>query len=88
MKKLITILSISLVISCSTKETISKFNFDFENYEKEIPTGWIMSGGSNYILAIDSANVKSGKYASSLEFQRRKPGLQVLGICPSGKLSG
>ncbi|MBK6858969.1 MAG: peptidase S41 [Saprospiraceae bacterium] len=67
------ILFISVTTYCQTKETISKLNFDFEVAEKGSPVGWNNFGSSNYILAIDSTNIKSGKYSASIEFKEGNP---------------
>jgi C-terminal processing protease CtpA/Prc len=53
---------------CQTIETFSKLNFDFETAEKGSPAGWESFGSSNYILALDSTNIKSGKYSVSIKF--------------------
>lgn len=53
---------------CQTIETFSKLNFDFETAEKGSPAGWDSFGSSNYILALDSTNIKSGKYSVSIKF--------------------
>jgi len=67
------ILFTAITSYCQTKETISKLNLDFENAEKGTPIGWNNSGSSNYILSIDSTNVKSGKYSASIEFEEGNP---------------
>ncbi|MBK8448519.1 MAG: peptidase S41 [Saprospiraceae bacterium] len=63
------ILFISVTTYCQTKETISKLNFDFEVVEKGSPAGWNNFGSPNYILALDSTNIKSEKYSASIEFK-------------------
>ena len=63
------ILFIAITTYCQTKETISKLNFDFEIVEKGSPAGWNNFGSPNYILALDSTNIKSEKYAASIEFK-------------------
>ena len=67
------ILFIAITAYCQTKETSSKLNFNFEIAEKGNPTGWDNFGSSNYILAVDSTNVKSGKYSASIEFKEGSP---------------
>ncbi len=67
------LLGVAFIISCTTKEKLSKLNFDFENSEKEVPTGWDNFGSPNYILAIDSAIAISGKYSASLEYKEGNP---------------
>ncbi|HZV42870.1 MAG TPA: hypothetical protein VFF90_00240, partial [Saprospiraceae bacterium] len=88
MKKLLIILVIALLASCATKETISNLNLDFEYVEKEMPTGWNISGGSNYILAIDSTHVKRGKYSASLEFKEGNPDFKAWGFALPGDYPG
>ncbi|MBK9722664.1 MAG: peptidase S41 [Saprospiraceae bacterium] len=63
------ILFIAVTTYCQTKETISKLNFDFEIVEKGSPAGWNNFGSPNYILALDSTNIKSEKYSASIEFK-------------------
>ncbi|MGB3227725.1 MAG: S41 family peptidase [Saprospiraceae bacterium] len=63
------ILFIAITTYCQTKETISKLNFDFEIVEKGSPAGWNNFGSPNYILALDSTNIKSEKYSASIEFK-------------------
>jgi C-terminal processing protease CtpA/Prc len=67
------ILFISVTTYCQTKETISKLNFDFEIVEKGRPSDWNNFGSPNYILALDSTNIKSGKYSASIEFKEGSP---------------
>lgn len=50
-----------------------KPNFDFEVIHNGRPTGWVDFGGANYTLAVDSATVKNGKFAASLEYKEGKP---------------
>ena len=45
--------------------------------EKRNPTGWNGFGNSNYILALDSANAKSGKYSASIEFKEGNAGFKL-----------
>ncbi|MBK9737839.1 MAG: hypothetical protein IPO92_24045 [Saprospiraceae bacterium] len=67
------ILFFSITTYCQTKETISKLNFDFEIAEKGRPADWNNFGSPNYILALDSTNIKSGKYSASIEFKEGNP---------------
>lgn len=67
------ILLIAITTYCQTEETSSKLNFDFEITEKGSPTGWNNFGSSNYILALDSTNIKSGKHSVSIEFKEGTP---------------
>lgn len=55
-------------IFCQTKETESKFNFDFEQLENGIPIGWTKSYSENYTVSLDSTTVKKGKYSILIEF--------------------
>ena len=63
-------LFISISTYCQTKEAISKLNFDFEMAENGIPSGWNNFGSLNYMLALDSTNIKSGKYSATIEFKK------------------
>ena len=67
------ILLIAITTYCQTKETFSKLNFDFEITEKGDPIGWNNFGSSNYILALDSTNIKTGKYSASIAFKEGNP---------------
>jgi len=67
------VLFISITADCQTKEAISKFNFGFENIENGFPSGWSKNANPNYTRVLDSTNVKSGKYAVSLEFRKGIP---------------
>ncbi len=58
---------------CQTKEKSLKFNFDFEITENGKPTAWNNFGSSDYILALDSVNTKSGKYSASIEYKEGNP---------------
>jgi hypothetical protein len=64
---------ISITTYCQTKKAILKLNFDFEIAEKGRPFGWNNFGSPNYILALDSTNIKSGKYSASIEFKEGNP---------------
>lgn len=59
------ILLIGLTTFCQTSE---KFNFDFEIVDNGKPKDWNNFGSSNYTIALDSINTKSGKYAATIEF--------------------
>lgn len=61
-------LLISIITFCQTAKDASKFNFGFEKIENGIPVGWNNFGATNYIIALDSTNVRSGKYSVSIEF--------------------
>ncbi len=60
---------LAIISNCQTRETSSKFNLDFEIIEHGLPTGWSNFGSPDYMIAIDSTNVKSGKYSASIEFK-------------------
>jgi len=80
MKKLIsTFLILFIVVTsyCQIKETASSLNFDFEIVEKGNPVGWNKFGDGNYVLAIDSTNTKSGKYAASIALNEGKPNFKA-----------
>ena len=63
---------------CQTKE--NKFNFDFEQIENGFPVDWIISGGSNYSISLDSTNVKKGKYSILIDFNEGKKDFKALGF--------
>ena len=67
------ILFTAITTYCQTKETFSKLNFDFEITENGIPIGWNNSRSSNYTFALDSTNIKSGKYSATIEFKEGNP---------------
>jgi C-terminal processing protease CtpA/Prc len=61
-------LFISSINYCQINTENQKTNFDFELTGKQIPTGWNNFGSSDYKVALDSINVRSGKYAAYIEF--------------------
>lgn len=67
------VLFISITADCQTKKAISKYNFGFENIENGFPSGWNKNSNPNYTRVLDSTNVKSGKYAVSIEFKKGIP---------------
>ena len=48
-------------------------NLDFENTGNGTPTNWNSFGSSNYVLAIDSNQAKSGRYCASIQFKAGDP---------------
>jgi C-terminal processing protease CtpA/Prc len=72
------ILFIAITTYCQTKKTSSKLNFGFEIAENGNPIGWKNFGSSNYIVALDSTIVKSGKYSASIEFKEGNPEVKGL----------
>ena len=73
-------LLITIATSCQTKETPSRLNFDFEKIEKGIPVGWDNFGSPDYVVTIDSANTKSGKYAASISFKGETSNFKAWGF--------
>ncbi len=71
------IILIAITAYCQTKKEFSKLNFDFEIADKGSPTGWENFGSSNYVLALDSTNIISGKYSASIEFKETSPGFKA-----------
>lgn len=67
------IFCIAIETFCQTKETSSKLNFDFEITDGGSPAGWYNFGSPNYVLSMDSNNVKSGKYSASIEIKEGNP---------------
>lgn len=50
-------------------DRIQNLNLDFEEVEQGMPKGWSVSHqGTGFSVALDSMNVKSGKYALAMEF--------------------
>lgn len=50
-------------------DRIQNLNLDFEEVEQGMPKGWSLSHqGTGFSVALDSMNVKSGKYAIAMEF--------------------
>ncbi len=69
-----------VIISCSqTKQASSKLNFDFEQVKDSHPVNWNEFGNQNYIIALDSTEVRSGKYSVSIEFKDDKPDFKAWG---------
>lgn len=66
-------LCFTLTVDSQTPEPNSKLNFDFEIVENGIPVGWNNFGSSITGLALDSANVKNGKYAVTIELKDGSP---------------
>lgn len=58
-----------IAVNCQNKESASKLNLDFEITENNKPVGWDNFGSSNYTIALDSVNVKNGKYSVSIGFK-------------------
>ena len=71
------ILFAAIATYCQPAGTSSKLNFDFEITENGRPVGWDNFGSSDYILGLDSAIIKSGKYAASIEFKEGSPNFRA-----------
>lgn len=72
-----TILATSLLSACfqmkclqthkfPTIDTV-KFNFGFEDVERDFPLGWIVNSDDIYISIIDSLNAHSGNYSAMIQ---------------------
>ncbi|MBC8882832.1 hypothetical protein H9X57_03885 [Flavobacterium piscinae] len=61
-------LSFSTAIFAQKQPTKSVLNFDFETIENGNPKGWENFGNETYQKALDSLDVKSGKYSVSLSY--------------------
>lgn len=61
-------LILTLSGSCQTKETETKFNFGFEEIEKDQPVRWYNFGSADYPIYLDSISVYSGKYSAVIEY--------------------
>ncbi len=64
---------IAVTTYCQNKEITQKLNLDFETLQNGKLTGWNDFEHSDYTLSLDSINVKSGKYAASIEFKEGNP---------------
>ncbi len=64
------------------------FNFDFERVANTLPVGWSNFGAGDYILAVDSAVVKSGRYAASIASQGDGPGYRAWAFAIPGSYPG
>ncbi|MFB2118966.1 S41 family peptidase [Parapedobacter sp. 2B3] len=64
------------------------FNFDFERVADTMPVGWSNFGAGDYILAVDSAVVKSGRYAASIASQGDGPGYRAWAFAIPGSYPG
>ncbi|WP_257668507.1 S41 family peptidase [Parapedobacter tibetensis] len=77
----IVFLAVSLVMStsaiCQPKNAKQSFNFDFEQTLNGMPVGWGNFGETGYKLSLDSAVVKSGKYAAAIAFEAENPGYRA-----------
>lgn len=82
MKKSLLSLLILLVSSsfCQTEKskTESNLNFDFEIIWNTTPIGWYSFGSKDYLLSLDSSNVKNGKYSSIIEYNSDSPDYKAL----------
>lgn len=72
----ILIFLMTIAAYCQTKE--NKFNLDFEQIENGFPVDWIITGGSNYSISLDSTNVKKGKYSILIDFKEGKEDFKSL----------
>ncbi len=76
MKKLILPFLVSFITITSyaqTKGNNPTLNFGFETADKGTPTGWNNFGSPTYSIALDSTNVKTGKYAATIELKAGTP---------------
>lgn len=67
---ILTILSLLISITCfcqATKDT-SKFNFDFEKVNNNLPINWECFGSKDYTLSIDTIIKKTGKNSAAIEY--------------------
>src|SRR5690606_10107900 len=82
LKPILTLLLLGFAISVFSQSIKghSFLNFDFERVKEKMPEGWNTFGNSGYLVALDSAVPKSGKYSASLEFDEGTPGFKALGF--------
>src|SRR5687767_1279812 len=67
------ILFITILAYCQPREASRKLNLDFDNTGNGTPTNWNSFGSLNYVLAVDSTTVKSGRYSAPIEFKEGDP---------------
>ena len=79
---------IAITTYCQTKEILPKSNFDFEIADKGHPAGWDIFGNGNYILALDSTNVNSGRYSATIEFKEGDPSFKAWAFTLPGNYPG
>lgn len=53
--------------SCRAQGPASRLNLDFEMAKDQKPLGWEDFGEKNYLLSLDTAAVKSGAYAATIQ---------------------
>lgn len=91
MKRIISFL-ISLAIAtsaiCQQKSPKPSFNLGFEQMVNAVPVGWSSFGEGSYKLDVDSAVVKSGRYAVSIALLGDKPGYQAWSFTIPGSYPG
>ena len=72
---------------CQTEEK-KPLNFDFELLERGNPEGWFVNGNKDYISALDSTEVKSGKYSVRLSSDGETQGYKSWGYVIPRSYSG
>jgi C-terminal processing protease CtpA/Prc len=78
MKKII-LTFLTLVIGLTSfSQTKEKYNLDFEITDNGKLKDWNNFGSSNYAIALDSINKKSGKYSATIEFREGNPDFKAL----------
>jgi C-terminal processing protease CtpA/Prc len=89
-KTILVFFTLFLAIStyCQPNESKSNFNFDFEQLENGYPIGWYKFDSKNYIRAIDSTIVKSGKYAATLEYKEGQVDFTTWGLVIPNNYAG
>jgi Periplasmic protease len=77
---LLVFLSVITLSACQhTKNKDSVFNLGFEDIENKMPKSWSVSYAQpDYVVSLDSANVKSGKYSIAIEFAGDSVGVQSI----------
>ncbi|MDR1182552.1 MAG: peptidase S41, partial [Bacteroidales bacterium] len=67
----------------------SNLNLDFEKVENGMPKGWyIHPQQPNYLVFLDSVNIKSGKYSITIEFMGDSAGFQLMLLTPPNLYDG
>ena len=66
-----------IIASCQNIKDTSKFNFDFEILDQNIPAGWNNFGSPDYKLSVDKDVKESGKFSASIEYQGSSPNFKA-----------
>lgn len=89
-RALFTLIALVKAVSCISQinDTLPSLNLDFEAVEKGMPIGWGQFGDPGYRLTLDSATIKSGNYAASIEFVDGNTGFSAWSLAIPGSYPG